>query len=157
MRSKDGIDSHSNSKKTIEAGKDFDGGLGEGIASNSDLAVGPAKNLGMSVIQAIMESISNGVQNVGFKDIAANVAKQITSKPINFASIMDFTSGKKSVGTLISSLFTSYGTGAVEGFQNGVSEAVGTATSESGGGIMDMFTGMFSGLTSGKHYLVKVE
>ena len=144
LRSKDGIDSHSNSKKTIEAGKDFDGGLGEGIASNAALATGPAKDLGSSIVGILQGSLSEGVKNLSIGDYWNGIKSEFSGNN-NLKWYEWFGAAGNSVKRVISGITKTYAQGAVTGVQNGISEAVSSATSGEGGGIMSLFSGLTSG------------
>ena len=145
IRSDEGVDAHSDSVKSVAIGYDVDHGLGTGITTNADEAINPAKNLGFNVISAIMGSISDGMKSTSFKDIAANVATKL-GQSFSFKDIFNGNLLKNGIGSGFSGLASAYASNAVKEVQNGVSEAV---SSESGGGIMDMVTGLFGGLTSG--------
>lgn len=148
LRSKEGIDSNSPSEKAADAGKDFDSGLGAGIADNADLAINPAKNLGAGVIESLKNSISEGIKSTSFSDIWENIKQEFSGdKKLKWYEWFGAAgSAVKRVGT---GVFEAFGQNAIEGVQNGAQQAMSSAASSDSGGIMDMITGMFSGLTSG--------
>lgn len=149
LRSDEGLDSHSDSVKSVAAGYDVDHGLGTGLTENADLAVNPAKQLGFSVIDGLFESLSTGLNSTGFKDIAVSVAKKVGQK-FSFKDLLNGSFLKDNFGTLVSGTFSAYAENAVEGVQNGVNKATeNAASSGTGNGLMDIITGMFGGLTSG--------
>lgn len=148
LRSKEGIDSNSPSEKAAEAGKDFDSGLGVGIADNADLAINPAKNLGVGVIESLKNSLSEGIKSTSFSDIWENIKQEFSGdKKLKWYEWLGAAgSAVKRVGT---GVFEAFGQNAIEGVQNGAQQAMSSAASSDSGGIMGMITGMFSGLTSG--------
>ena len=64
LRSKKGIDSHSDAKETIKAGKDFDGGLATGIEDNAYLATDAAEALGADSVEALQGSLEDGMPDL---------------------------------------------------------------------------------------------
>lgn len=148
LRSKEGIDSNSPSEKAADAGKDFDSGLGVGIADNADLAINPAKNLGAGIIESLKNSLSEGIKSTSFSDIWENIKQEFSGdKKLKWYEWFGAAgSAVKRVGT---GVFEAFGQNAIEGVQNGAQQAMSSAASSDSGGIMDMITGMFGSLTSG--------
>ena len=148
LKSKDGIDSASPSKKTEKEGENFDQGLGDGIENNSDLATNPAKGLGALVIGALSGSLSEGMASSdlgsfwdrfksSFSDIKVNdVAKALNPLTGGISTFLLKTGFK---GT-----FQSYGEDAVNSVKDGATKA---ATED--GGIEGFFSSLFSGLATG--------
>ena len=152
LKSKDGIDSASPSKKTEKEGENFDEGLGNGIKNNSDLATNPAKDLGSGIIDALKGKLAEGVKSTSFQDIWNGLKSTFTDWGVSdyVGSLLPGglfgVIGKKmyfGVGKAV-------GQNAIAGVTEGAEEAVSSATGSGGsGGIMDMITGLFGGLTSG--------
>ena len=62
----DGIDAHSDSKRSIKSGEDFVNGLTHSIQDHTPEAVAAAKNLGEEVSKALTDSLSDSENNLKF-------------------------------------------------------------------------------------------
>ena len=149
LRSKEGIDSHSPSEKAAEAGKDFDSGLGAGIADNADLAINPAKQLGTSIIDSLKGALSTGLANTSTDQLFANIKSSFSkinitelwsglTNPTNAMKI----AGKKSIGSVFATIM-----GNAEEQLN--PESVLQNATKGSDGIGGWLESMFGGLTSG--------
>lgn len=137
LRSKDGIDAHSDSVKTVAAGYDFDHGLGTGITKYANEAVGPAKSLGATIINTLGNALTgaNGIDFShllgGLKNIGGNLAlDKLLGSFTGGSATTDFLGSVKEFGI---DTGTEFMTGAGEGVAQG-------------GGLL---SGLISSFTSG--------
>lgn len=79
FRSKEGIDSHSNSKKTISAAKDFIGGFVDTIRQDGSIAAA-CKDLGSRAVSSFTSGIANAFKGGALKEFGNKAKSFLSSK-----------------------------------------------------------------------------
>lgn len=141
LRSKEGIDSHSDSKKTIEVGHDFVGGLITGIIEMFK----PSENAGA----ALGTKVLSGLQNVLSSSLTSTMPG-VQNGLSSFTTILQGMLGgavTKSAGAVDTSEFSIFG------FENGEKTGLGfwdglksTFSSETVGNLKDTLSNIFEDL-----------
>ena len=149
LRSPDGIDAHSDSVKTTNAGIDFVGGFVHTLENSSDAASKPAAQIGANAIGGLLGGISEAMKSVNLDDLWGGIKSAFSkitpqdvakgmSNPISFIK-EQFEVVKDVVGG-------TFGGALKEGIQNGGLEAITQSVGGSGfSGIGEALTQLISG------------
>ena len=147
LRSKEGIDAHSDSRKTIAAAIDFIGGFIHTLSDNTDAATEPAAEMGAAAVDSLQTSVQNGT--AGLTGIWDGIKAAFGEWNLNdiVKSLNPLTGGifGAVLKTGSEGALKGYGASAVEEVKAGAEEAA-----QNGGGfagiLQSFFTGSFDNL-----------
>lgn len=156
LRGPKGLNCGTPSHETMDVGeKDFDGGFGDGIEAGTDLATKPAESLGTKAVNALKETVQNGIKSTEFTDVWTNIKAAFSDWGFkdNVAMTNPLTGLLTVYKKLAGGVTTAFGENVKKEFQNEVGSITSSVTSGGegllGGWVESLFGGSFDKLLDG--------